>query len=378
MLIAMTGIEMSKLKRGRRHQTFLWLDEACRRFQLDFKVALPSQLLSVRTLRHLMPLTHVHREIDDFRNVHRDTIDATVYDAMYLTDLKLHRVDYFRARQRLNKLGIPMFNPPLPNKAEVFSYIENQIADELSWIPRTKYQIDMPNIFMMLETGEKIWLKPALGSGGRDMLLIQKKNSLVYHVVGERFFEQHIDKHLTKKELFQLFQYAFRRKSYFAQQHIPLMRTKTNQIVDFRVTLQRDATGDWRTVSVTGRIGQLGANVTNYHAGGKALSFTKPSNQVKDLLNELQISQSDIKQVAHVAIKAANLLQKRFSLLGLLGIDVGRSVDGHLYVYDCNSRPGRDILTNDEIRVSMDCIAGYARYVIDNPLLNHDNELMMT
>jgi glutathione synthase/RimK-type ligase-like ATP-grasp enzyme len=374
LLIAMTGTDISQLEDGRRYRIFFWLDEACHHYNLDLLIANPKQIVSANRIHGFGLFPDKHQIVMQFAGKDGLTHKSVVYDAMYLSDLKMLRREYMRAIYRFDRLSVPIFNPTLPNKAEVFSYIERNLPLNLQpWLPKTKYRVNIHEIMTLLESGEKIWIKPVLGSGGRNMLQVQKTGPNAYRVIGDRFFEQRIISTMSKSEFMQMVRYALRQRVYMAQHHVPLVRTHRNRPVDFRVTIQRDEIGIWRAVSVTARVGRKGASVTNYHAGGSALSVTSPSGKSERLLKELEMNSEDIYSMVRIAIATARILQGKYPALGLLGIDIGRSESGDCFVYDCNSRPGRDILTDEEIRTSMKYVAGYAKYLIDNKHLNPDN-----
>lgn len=373
MLIAITGTDISKLKNGRRYRIFFWLDEACHYLNLDLVITGPKQIVSANRIHGWSLFPEKKQCVMPFAGKNGLIHPAAVYDAMYLSDLKMFRREYSRALSRFNRLTVPIFNPSLPNKAEVFSHIETHLPPSLRWLPKTKYKVNIHDIFAMLESGEKIWLKPVLGSGGRNMLQVQKTGLNTYRVVGDRFFEHRVNGTVTKEEFVQMLRFAFKHRAYMAQQHVPLVSTSKNRPVDFRVTVQRDETGVWRAVSVTARVGKKGASVTNYHAGGSVQSVTHQTAESQQLLSELGMNDQDIHAMIRIAIATARILQIKFPQLGLLGIDVGRSETGEYYVYDCNSRPGRDILTDDEVKTSMRYVAGYSKYLIDNKRLISDN-----
>ena len=75
---------------------------------------------------------------------------------------------------------------------------------------------------------------------------------------------------------------------------------------------------------------------------------------------------NDTERAAHLALQVAQCIQQEYPLVGLLGIDIGQDVEGSQYVYDCNSRPGKDILTEEEVRRFMFQVAGFARYLADS------------
>jgi hypothetical protein len=133
--------------------------------------------------------------------------------------------------------------------------------------------------------------------------------------------------------------------------------------VDFSVTVQRDETGQWTVTAITGRFGVPGSMSTNYHAGGRVQSLTQPRFETEAKLAEAGVGHEDLQATSLLALRVAHCLQRQHANLTALGIDIEGSAGGkRLYVYDCNSRPGRDILNDEELQAFMRSVAGFARY----------------
>lgn len=363
MLIVMTGNSSMNPQRKRRYQTFKWLAEACKRYQMPLFIITPRGLSPTGT-RCRGWLYQAHNTVL-WKPASVPIARAIVYDAMYLRDLSKYRRYYYAVWRSFTAAQVPVFNPLMPAKDVIYKCLQTRTSNTLP-LPKTAYTVSSSSVLRMLDKTPQIWFKPIHGSGGRNMLWIQRVANDKYFVQGDRFYNHRLKDVMGRDELQRWLRYGKRRQAYMAQEHIPLIQTKDGHKVDFRITIQRGRTGVWEVIAVTARFGVKGAMVTNFHAGGHVLSCSKPTRSVRAVLKELGLRQEDINLASQTAIQAGKTLQLDYPTLGLLGIDVGQSTSGQQYLYDFNSRPGRDILSNDEIHDSMDTIAGYAQYLTEN------------
>ncbi|SFU37108.1 YheC/YheD family protein [Alicyclobacillus macrosporangiidus] len=286
-----------------------------------------------------------------------------VYDAMYLKDLQRHRMAYRRLRETLDRSRLVAFNPVLPAKDQVYRVI---LADDSvrTALPPTRFHPSPEELLDLSEVWGAVWWKPVYGSGGRNMLFIRPLSRRRWYVTGERFFGQMIHRDVDREQLLALLAYSQRRRPYMAQGHIPLWRTEDGRHLDLRVTVQCNACGVWEVLAVTARRGPPGAMVTNYHAGGRVESLTHPTAVQLSRLASACIDEAVLDRARAQALQVARVLQRAYPALGVLGVDVGGSPDEEwCYVYDLNSRPGRDILTDDELAGFARGVAGFAHYL---------------
>jgi YheC/D like ATP-grasp len=365
VLVALTGVAPDGLLHARRKWTFLQLGRAAAEFGLPMMVATPAEFQSHR--RRISGRLYCaddgespwqHAEIPWSRH-------AVVYDAMYLSDLQLLRTSFHQLRHALHGLEVPVFNPVLPPKDTIYRALS---ARPLKYgvLPETRYDLVPDGVLQLFKSSPQWWLKPVYGSGGRNILFVQRLKPGRYLVAGERFFGQRLTEEVNRRELKRILCQAMERRRYMAQQHIPLVTSRDGRKVDFRVTVQRNETGAWDMTAMTARLSAKGSMLTNYHAGGAVRSLTHSSEEDLAWMARRGIPDIPFGHVREFALSVAKRLQQKYPLLGSLGIDVGRSVEGTWYVYDCNGRPGRDILTDQEIQTFVHSVAGFARYLLDH------------
>ncbi|GMA62298.1 YheC/YheD family protein [Alicyclobacillus fastidiosus] len=295
-----------------------------------------------------------------------------LYDAMYLSDLKMQRKAYHRALASARRSGCLVFNPKLPPKDELHrllvdtARVDDRSSEPLHIVvPVSHLHVDVKQVKHLLHrTNGAMWLKPVYGSGGRNMLFIAPLGREQYRVRGARFFDADVSAQWSERELLKQVQKALRRREYLLQEDVDLIQTADGRRVDFRVTLARGTEGVWSVTAITSRYARPGNTLTNFHAGGSIRSLTALEESTVQALTEVGLTKRDLDRIVNCATQAAQKISREYPLVGLLGIDVGVSaVDGRTYVYDCNSRPGRDILTDPEIEETMRQVAKFARYL---------------
>lgn len=294
--------------------------------------------------------------------------DGVVYDAMYLADLHTHRTDYKRLMAACKRFGVPVFNQPLPKKDELYEGLQASGPTIATLLPRTVLRIYPQDLTRLLQTRVRdmgtVWFKPTVGSGGRNMLRVKYLEDDMYSVRGERFYGQHIASIWSSRKLVHTLKEVLTRRPYMLQEDIKLLQTKDGRKVDFRVTLARGEQAIWAVTGVTARLGRVGRALTNFHAGGSIQSLSHMQPETRRFLKELEVSEAEIGRITNAAIQVARHLSRDYPRLGVLGVDVGLSAkDRKVYVYDINSRPGRDILTDEEVETTMNQVARYAAYL---------------
>lgn len=288
----------------------------------------------------------------------------TVYfDFMYLSDIRANPSRYRLLMRSLRQHARPVFNPPMPPKDHLFQILSQSSPSTDGQIPKTFQEISAESAIRILEQVPKLWIKPVHGSGGRNSLYVERRKSNQFLVVAEQFFGQTIVADLNRRELLQLLSMATRRSRYLGQVHVPLLQTADKRTVDIRVTLVRNRCGAWEIVSTTGRSSQPDSLLTNYHAGGKVVSLTERTEESVAWLLQSHMSDDDISRAHRFGLTVAEKLQATLPHLAILGVDIGQTTDGQQYVYDCNARPGRDILTNSEIAHYLQRVVAFAHWL---------------
>ncbi|WP_413377000.1 YheC/YheD family protein [Paenibacillus taichungensis] len=138
---------------------------------------------------------------------------------------------------------------------------------------------------------------------------------------------------------------------------------------DIRALVQKNGQGRWSLTGCMVREGPAGSLTSNLHGGGKAypvhpyLLERYGSNRTNDLLETIR------QAAAHIPA----LLESRFGRLAELGLDFGADVQGHLWLLEVNSRPGRSSFAEagDPRMYSLTYTRplAYARYLLQQHVL---------
>ncbi len=360
MLITITGWSPAVKSNRRRELAFRSLASAAIKYRVPLVVTSPGKLLDGKQFSG-WGCSVVNGNIHWAKSTWSLTPQTVVYDAMYLRDLKTHRASYRHLLGKLRKDKIPIFNPVLPAKDELYRVLtKSQIKG--GRLPQTVTSVSPRHVMRMLNERNKLWLKPVFGSGGRNIAFIERQTGGKYLVTVERHHHHRLQEEMGRRELLQLVRQLLSRRAYMAQEHVELSSTPDGRKIDFRVTVQRRDNGAWNVTATTVRMGAPGSVLTNFHAGGQVRSLGRTDDNLESL-DGLGVTSADVRQMKQLALRVARRLQAHYPSLGILGLDIGHTGAGEFFVYDFNGRPGRDILTDEEVVRFMDSVAGYAHYL---------------
>ncbi|SDX51030.1 YheC/YheD family protein [Paenibacillus sp. PDC88] len=155
------------------------------------------------------------------------------------------------------------------------------------------------------------------------------------------------------------------RKEHLIQQRIPLA-TYEDRPFDLRVTVQRGITGEW---GVTGMFAKLAASkdafITNVARGGSAMAVDRIFSSAFPHVAADKLQS----RIHHLALTAAHQLSVELPHIADLGIDLGITAAGELYLIECNGRDQRYGFRKagmpEEWAQSYREPMAYARYLLD-------------
>lgn len=361
MLITITGWSPAAKSNRRRELAFRALASAAIKYRVPLVITSPGKLINGKQFSG-WGCSVQSGNIHWTKSTSSLTPQTVVYDAMYLQDLKTYRATYRRLLAKFRKDKISMFNPVLPAKDELYRVLtKSQMKG--GRLPQTVTSVSPLQVMRLVNERSKLWLKPVFGSGGRNIAFIEHQTGSKYLVTVERHHHHHrLQEEMGSRELLQLVRQLLRRRVYMAQEHVELSSTPDGRKIDFRITVQRRDNGAWDVTATTVRMGAPGSVLTNFHAGGQVRSLSRTDDELESL-DGLGVTPTDVRQMKQLALQVARRLQSHYSSLGILGLDIGHTGAGEFFVYDFNGRPGRDILTDEEVVRFMDSVAGYARYL---------------
>lgn len=243
-----------------------------------------------------------------------------------------------RIKKRLEAEGCKFLNPALIGKWQTYQVLA-QHPKLKNYLPDTRLVHDFRPVNRMVNRYHAVYMKPVTGSQGRNIIKVRRTggNSYQYqYQMNNRMYEG------TASSLTGL-RSSLRRvmgsQTYIVQKQINLLRYEGN-ILDVRVMMQKDNTGEFSVTGTACRIGRPGSITSNISAGGHGRKvefilerhFSQPEQREK-IINEINI----------VALEAAKALDDTVGNIGELGIDIGVDRDGSIWFIEANLRPARQV-----------------------------------
>jgi glutathione synthase/RimK-type ligase-like ATP-grasp enzyme len=215
-----------------------------------------------------------------------------------------------------------------------------QNANIKGYLPKSGLFIDNPQeLQTWLEQWGKVYLKPTFGSQGIGIYRVSKDNGNfnVEYRTGKQNQLAIIPNDLP---LNSAFSGVFTERQYLIQQAILLTKIE-GRTCDLRLLLQKKEDGKWHITAIGGRKGAGGSIVNNLDNGGNRIS-------ARELLNSVQVPLptlvSEIKGLAH---KVALTLENEMGVFGEIGLDLGFTEDGRIWIIEVNGRPDKLFFTRD-------------------------------
>lgn len=243
------------------------------------------------------------------------------------------------------------------NKNNIHEYIKQD--EELS-----KYSIasqlvgDLPSLIAFIEEHRSVVLKPEFGGNNRHVYLIEKKLFGSYKV---QFNKESIN-HTAAKLAEYMKEHNL--SSYVMQKYIQ-SQTWENQPFNCRIHLEKNGFNDWVVASIHAKVDleknivgkiEQGNGVLNIHYILENL-FEEKSQAVYDKILEL----ADIIPYKIERIRERSLMT--------LGVDIGISKRGNLYIYEVLGSPSTEYLEYEVVNLRMQ----YYKYLLDE--VAKENEL---
>lgn len=235
------------------------------------------------------------------------------------------------------KEHISIFNKQFLSKQDLSNL--NKYPQLTSYIPEGTI-LDLDPFFQMITKHSTLFIKPNFGSKGKGIIRIQKKDdSFVLECANEYFYE-----FSNVQDTWDMLQRKTLHKSYWLQEGISLI-TIDGHFCDFRVLTHLKADGLWNVTSVIARLSEPGTYITNLSQGGTRLSASvllqkyfgiERGRQLLDLMKELALETSRLINI-----------EKQGAFIEL-GVDIGISSDGKVYLLEVNSKPSKDDSENNK------------------------------
>ncbi|MGC4378034.1 YheC/YheD family protein [Fictibacillus sp. Mic-4] len=223
------------------------------------------------------------------------------------------------ALQAIAQKNIPLFNPHFFNKNDVFRILyQNKKLRE--FLPDTRSANSVETISEMLKEYDAVYVKPVDGHKGDDIFTVEKKNNAFQFQSSIRRLT-FSSEHLLSSYLSPL----LKKQRYIAQNKINLNK-QNSRMYDFRVLIQRVST-EWLMTGFGIRCAPVSGITTHVPKGGSILSKATLDKPI------------DEKKLTSLSMEAAKTLEQAYPALREFSMDIGRDVNGSLWIFEANSKP---------------------------------------
>lgn len=251
------------------------------------------------------------------------------------------------AKSLFSKRNIPFFNPDFFNKWTIYERIS---ADPRAWdyLPETVFNPNMAQISNLLKRYPMIYLKPSSGSLGLGIAQLYRLPGKGYYL---RYRRGNQNKLFRFKDLAKAIDHFMQHKlskTYIAQQGISLMSVNRRPI-DFRVHTNKNAYGKWEVTALAAKLAGRGSVTTHVRSGGQVLTAQEAIRacfpwDMEDII---------LYRIEQAAITLSEAIDDHLEgWLGELGFDLGVDWQGQVWMFEANSKPGRQVFTHPSLRES--------------------------
>ncbi|WDL96266.1 YheC/YheD family endospore coat-associated protein [Alicyclobacillus sp. ALC3] len=252
--------------------------------------------------------------------------------------------------------GIPLFNPPLPDKWRVMKLLA---APEVrQYVPETLRLADVDAAIRRIVRWRVAYIKPIGGYGGMGVTRVEAQAGDRYRVSLDRTKTRiGTSRRLLTKPQLRAWLQVRSRYPYLVQQGISLL-TLGERKVDFRVVCQRGRRGEWQMVGVVPKLAAKDGVVSNIIAGGSLVSIAECQELARRYGKSVPV-----RELEESGLALARAIGQRHSNAGIIGFDLGVDEGGHVWMIEANPKPARALLSADARRRSAELNADFALYL---------------
>ncbi|MCA0755766.1 YheC/YheD family protein [Paenibacillus sp. N4] len=213
-------------------------------------------------------------------------------------------------------------------------YQELRNSDLEQYVPETS--VYHPDRFRELLQEEKPFiLKPCYGFHGKKVYMVEKTEHHLFKIYEDTFTPLYAS--YNANGFFQEIAQLVANKKFVIQRMINFARVD-DSVVDFRILVQKEATGCWKVTKGVSRVAPYNFYITNrsenIHDIDEVLeALSRPSSDKKSLYQKISL----------LSIRIAQLLDERIGLLGEIGLDLAIDEDGEIWIIEVNGKPQKSI-----------------------------------
>lgn len=229
-----------------------------------------------------------------------------------------------------HSLNIPFFNDSYFQKWELHQLL-SQDHFLNSFLPYTERFDSVESFIKMSEKFKKLYVKPAHGRKGEGIFTVERVSQNNWNV-------QTISNEIQNVSFLEILNNwipPHLEKDYIIQQAILPLRWHGYRF-DYRVLVHRKSEQEFILSGIGVRQSQLQQVTTHLPAGGTIISLSDlPYKKDESIINE-------------IANTTGRMLLKKYQNLGEFSMDIGKSENGNLYIFEVNSKPM--VFDEEEIR----------------------------
>lgn len=264
-----------------------------------------------------------------------------------------------KSKETIDKLRkeIPFTTYSIGNKWSVNRRLK-EAKDFASYLIPTEVVKNGDHFFKFLSAFEKVVFKPIDGRKGKGIFFIVQEGAR-FSVKGDG-----TDRTYGKTQLNAFIKQKLSKGTFIVQPYIQSV-TKSGQVFDFRLHVQKDGNGKWVITTIYPRIAPEGSIIANINSGGYT-NYLDPF-----LEHEFKEEAFNIrKKLEFFSLSLAKHLdelqmEKFGEMIDEIGVDVGMDEQLKLWIYEVNWRPGCPPAFYLELDVVRNTIQ-YAMYIAKN------------
>jgi glutathione synthase/RimK-type ligase-like ATP-grasp enzyme len=209
------------------------------------------------------------------------------------------------------------------------------------YVPETIIYKNFDDVLHMLNKNELIFMKSYYGSGGKEVLSVEKfsdKYKLNYYKMGA--------KELLLDNINEVQEFATKfigNKKFIIQQGIRLL-TYNSRNMDIRIFIMKNEFGMWESIFKGARIAQGKFSITNTRAGADYAIYEQLYPQLKKQYNFLEVPSTE--KLDEAVIILASYIERELGNFGEIGLDIGLDINGGIWILEANSKPDKELESN--------------------------------
>jgi len=270
-------------------------------------------------------------------------LPSFIYDRCFIGPSYRHYKPFIEKLQ--NDPHIVFLGRGLSGKWQVHQIL-SQSQELQKWLPNTQW-FSMTKLFDMLQQQNAVIIKPAAGTHGIGVMRISGKDG-TYAATGRARENKPFRKRFRSQTELKSFLTNFMGERKFLLQPYLTLHTPDRTPFDVRVLVQKNGHGQWETTGKAVRIGDKENITSNLHGGGRAVPL---SDFLADIFPSQQRKRIE-EEIDQVISLLPSFLEQYHGRLVELGIDIGIDTNGHVWIIEVNSRPGRTVFRQISDRVA--------------------------